>query len=74
MKHRAGESETLTRQCSHESCEPSDELQESLGPSGPQIPKKSEKSLPEASGPGGGGSRRGVSGKISLCLCLFFVA
>ena len=28
-------------------CEPSRELQESLGPSGPEIPKKSEKSLPE---------------------------
>ena len=28
------------------SCEPSRELQESLGPSGPEIPKKSEKSLP----------------------------
>ena len=27
-------------------CEPSRELQESLGPSGPEIPKKSEKSLP----------------------------
>ena len=27
-------------------CEPSDELQESLEPSGPEIPKKSEKSLP----------------------------
>ena len=28
-----------------EACEPPDELQESLGPSGPEIPKKSEKSL-----------------------------
>ena len=27
-------------------CEPSRELQESLGPSGPEIQKKSEKSLP----------------------------
>ena len=27
-------------------CEPSHELQESLGPSGPEIPKKSEKCLP----------------------------
>ena len=29
----------------HLSCEPSDELQESLGPSGPEIPKKSQKCL-----------------------------
>ena len=34
------------------SCEPSDELQESLGPSGPEIPKKSEKSLPGPPAPG----------------------
>ena len=27
-------------------CEPSDELQESPGPAGPEVPKKSEKSLP----------------------------
>ena len=30
-------------------CEPSDELQESLGPSGPEVPKKSEKKSPGAS-------------------------
>ena len=33
-------------------CEPSDELQESLGPSGPEIPKKSEKKSPGAYGTG----------------------
>ena len=33
-------------------CEPSRELQESLGPSGPKIPKESEKKSPEACGPG----------------------
>ena len=33
-------------------CEPSRELQESLGPSGPEIPKKSEKSLPGPEAPG----------------------
>ena len=33
-------------------CEPSRELQESLGPSGPEIPKKSEKKSLGASGPG----------------------
>ena len=33
-------------------CEPSDELQESLGPSGPEIPKKSEKSLAGPPAPG----------------------
>ena len=33
-------------------CEPSDELQESLGPSRPEIPKKSEKSLPGPPAPG----------------------
>ena len=33
-------------------CEPSGELQESLRPSGPEIPKKSEKSLPGPPAPG----------------------
>ena len=33
-------------------CEPSRELQESLGPSGPEILKKSEKSLPGPPAPG----------------------
>ena len=36
-------------------CEPSRELQESLGPSGPEIPKKSEKGLP---GPPAAGSQK----------------
>ena len=42
----------LAINCCAFDCEPSRELQESLGPSGPEIPKKSEKSLPGPPAPG----------------------